>query len=132
MVVAAVFSACEVPGTSTDQSSPAAANKGSANPARSASSAPAAPQVLLDVSGDTQKTTQKFTAGGDWDLEWHFDCAGEASNLSITSYKGDGSYDDLLLNVVKAKSDDVTHQHQAGTFYLVVDSSCPWHVIVRG
>ena len=30
----------------------------------------AAPQVLLDVSGNGSKSTQKFTSAGDWDLNW--------------------------------------------------------------
>src|SRR3984957_16783251 len=34
-----------------------------------------APQTLLDITGSGTKTTQKFTAGGDWDLNWTYDCS---------------------------------------------------------
>src|SRR2546421_9792644 len=38
-------------------------------------SAPAKqPQVLLDLTGKGTKTTQKFTAASDWDLNWSYDC----------------------------------------------------------
>jgi hypothetical protein len=53
------------------------------------------------------------------------------THIAITSYLGDGSYYDLLLSALKARSDDVTHLLKGGTYYLFIDSTCQWHVIVR-
>lgn len=112
---------------STTTSTPAVADKSpSAKPA-------AAPKVLLDVTGSGIKQTQKFTAGGDWDLEWSYDCAsfGTSGNFVVTAYGSDG-LPAVLTNELGAKGADVTHQHNAGTFYLSVNSECSWHVVVKG
>jgi hypothetical protein len=114
-------------GKSTTTSTPAVADKSpSAKPA-------AAPKVLLDVTGSGIKQTQKFTAGGDWDLEWSYDCAsfGASGNFVVTAYGSDG-LPAVLTNELGAKGADVTHQHNAGTFYLSVNSECTWHVVVKG
>ena|SRR2546422_8824164 len=59
--------------SNSGKSTPAAPDNSSANTTNSnTQSQPtamkAAPQVLLDLTGSGTKSTQKFTAGGDWDL----------------------------------------------------------------
>jgi len=76
------------------QSKLAASDKPAASSAESSPQAKAAaPQVLLDLKGSGSKQTQKFTAGGDWHLEWSYDCSnfGSQGNFIVSVYNGDGS-----------------------------------------
>src|SRR5947209_608132 len=43
--------------------------------ASSSKAALAVPQTLLNISGSGTKSTQKFTAASDWDLNWNYDCS---------------------------------------------------------
>jgi hypothetical protein len=120
--------------TASPSSSPAAADKGSAS--ASAASTPAhVAQVLLDVTGTGIKSTNKFTTSGDWDLNWSYDCSnfGSSGNFSVVLY-GQNSSDmkGIPVNELGAKGADVSHQHDAGTFYLEMNSECAWHVTVKG
>src|ERR1700722_19287820 len=67
----------------------AAANTNS----QSASGPTKAPQMLLDLTGSGTKSTQTFTAGGDWDLDWTYDCSnfGNQGNFQVMIYNKDGS-----------------------------------------
>lgn len=93
-------------------------------------------QVLLDETGTGVKSTNKFTAGGDWDIVWSYDCtkfAGGTGNFQIYIYGKDSS--DLKgvgANELGAKGNDVNHQHDTGTFFLQMNSECAWHVTVKG
>jgi len=57
----------------------------------------AADAILLNASGSGSKTTDKFTAAGDWDLIWSYDCRaamapiGGKGNFQIFVYNGDGT-----------------------------------------
>jgi hypothetical protein len=107
------------------------------NPAAStpaASTAPVALKVLLDKSGSGINQTAKFTAGGDWEIDWSYDCTkfGSNGNFIITVYNGDGTPSGIAANQLGAKGADVSNQHQHGTFYLEMNSECDWHVIVKG
>jgi hypothetical protein len=112
--------------TSSQQSQPA---KVSPTPAQQ-------PQVLLDLSGNGTKTTQKFTAASDWDLNWSYDCTsfGNSDNFQVMIYNGDGSLstDNALVNRLGSKDSGVEHYHTGGTFYLVVNSECSWHATAKG
>ena len=91
--------------------------------------------MLLDVTGTGIKSTNKFTAAGDWDLTWSYDCSafGSNGNFAVALY-GQNSNDvrGILVNELGAKGNDVTHQHDAGTFFLQMNSECAWHVTVTG
>lgn len=119
--------------TGSPSSSPAANESGSASASTAASSAP---KTLLDVSGTGTKSTNKFTAGGDWDLTWSYDCSnfsGGTGNFQVYLY-GQNSSDlkGIPVNELGAKGNDVSHQHDSGTFYLEMNSECAWHVVVTG
>jgi hypothetical protein len=118
--------------TGSPGSSPAANEPGSASATAKASSAP---KVLLDVQGTGTKSTNKFTAGGDWDLTWSYDCSsfGSQGNFQVILY-GQNSSDlkGIPVNELGAKGNDVTHEHDSGTFYLEMNSECAWHVTVTG
>ena len=111
---------------------------GSSNPAASspaASTAPVALKVLLDKTGSGTNTTPKFTAGGDWEIDWSYNCTGfggGTGNFQVYVYNGDGTPSDVAVNELGAKGSDVTYEHQGGTYYLEMNSECNWHVIVKG
>jgi len=110
---------------------------GSNNPAAStpaASTAPVALKVLLDKTGSGINKTRDFTAGGDWEIDWSYDCTsfGSQGNFAIAVYNADGSLDDIAANQLGKKGSDVSNEHQGGTYYLEMNSECNWHVIVKG
>jgi hypothetical protein len=84
---------------------------------------PAAPVVLLDLSGSGTKTTQKFTARGDWDLEWSYDCSsfGQAGNFQVFA---DGPGFLAPVNQLDIRGTGVEHYHDGGEYYLTVNSVC--------
>jgi hypothetical protein len=95
-----------------------------------------APQTLLDLQGSGSKTTQKFTARGDWDLAWTYDCSsfGAQGNFVVMVYNGDGSmsFQNSALNQIGTKGSDVQHYHTGGTFYLDINSECSWSLKTTG
>ena len=91
-------------------------------------------QVLLAVSGNGAKKTQKFTAAADWDLAYTYDCSnfGTQGNFVVMVY---GDNNQLSLsndgpNELGDKGNDVTHNHHGGTYYLDVTSECRWTIKV--
>jgi hypothetical protein len=96
----------------------------------------ALPQTLLDLNGSGTKQTQKFTAAGDWDLSWSYDCSafGTQGNFQVYVYDDSGSpsIDNTGINQLGAKGSDVQHYHKGGTYYLTINSDCSWTVNVKG
>ncbi len=109
------------------------ANTQTANPP---APAPKTPQVLIDLPGSGSKQTQKFTAAGDWDLEWSYDCSsfGQQGNFIVTVYNNDGSMslENSAVSQLGKNSTDVQHYHKGGIFYLDISSECSWHVTAKG
>lgn len=107
-----------------------------AQSAASPSTPAAAPKTLLDIDGNGSKTTEKFTTQGDWDLRYSYDCSafGGQGNFQVYIYNGDGSpsFANSGVNQLGASGSDVDHYHTGGTFYLVMNSECRWHVQVIG
>lgn len=105
-----------------------------AQSAASPSTLAAAPKTLLDIGGGGTKTTEKFTTQDDWDLRYSYDCSafGGQGNFQVYIYNGDGSlsFANGAVNQLGASGSDVDHYHTGGTFYLVVNSECHWHVQV--
>jgi len=125
-------------GKTPTTSQPAQADKST----RSSNSTPTpaqqakAPQTLLDLTGSGTKQTQTFTAAGDWDLNWTYDCsaAGGNGNFIVTVYNKDGSvsFDNTPVNQMGASGNDVQHYHTGGKFYLDINSECSWTVNAKG
>ena len=102
--------------------------------------------VLVDErgSGPGGQTTEIFTANGNWDLRWSYEC----SSTQGSQYPTLGQCDFRLA--VKQLSDcqvssgnqgvtqhggknqGVVHNHAGGTFYFVVDSYGSWTFTVTG
>lgn len=118
------------------QSVPAADDKTASTASQQSQQAPPVPQTLLDLSGSGTKTTQKFTAAGDWDLAWSYDCSnfGYQGNFIVSVYNGDGtmSFTNSGINQLGKSGSDVDHYHQGGTFYLQVNSECKWKINIKG
>jgi hypothetical protein len=138
LIVLAIIGSAINGASNTGKSTPAASDKtsSSGNSTSQPAKAAPAPQVLLDLSGKGTKTTQKFTAGGDWDLNWSYDCTafGSQGNFQVMIYNGDGSMslDNAAVNQLGTKDSGVEHYHTGGTFYLTVNSECSWTVQAKG
>jgi hypothetical protein len=131
-----VVTSCGESGTGA--SSPAAPDSAAAAPS---------PQVLLDLQGTGDKSTQAFTASGNWDLQWSYDCtAGLTQNGTIPSgyhcsfivdvRTSDGQLSrNQGVNQLGVKDQGVEHFHVGGSFYLEVQVCCAdnsWAVKVTG
>src|SRR6266542_2143234 len=77
--------------TATSSSSGAKQNSPAAADTSVAAGKPK-PQTLLKLKGSGTKTTQKFTAAGDWDLDWSYDCSGFGAqgNFQVFVYDSAG------------------------------------------
>ena len=141
-IVVVLFIVIGMSGSSSkpSKSVPAVAETGSsvAAPAQPAPAAQAAaiPQSLLKISGSGSKSTAKFTAAGDWDLNWSYDCSsfGYKGNFQVFVYNGDGSmsFSNAGVNQLGMSGADVEHYHSGGTFYLTINSECNWKIEAKG
>ena len=108
----------------------------------------ASPQVLLDVHGAGDKSTEKFTASGDWDLKWSYDCTSGLTRdgaipsgyhcsfiVHIKQSDGQTSLVNQGVSQLGVKDQSVEHYHTGGTFYLEVQVCCSdnsWSITVTG
>ena len=95
-------------------------------------------------SGPGGGTTEVFTATGDWDLHWSYDCtpslAGRLQKVGACDFRvtvKEMSYCQVSPEnpgVVRHGGPDhgVIHYHTGGTYYFVVDSYGSWTVSVTG
>ncbi len=138
IVIGIVISAAGGSKSGNTPSTPAApdqATTASANP--TASQTPtAAPQTLLDLKGSGSKSTQKFTASSDWDLNWTYDFSkfGNQGKFQVFIYNGDGSMslENAGVNQLGSKDSGTEHYHKGGTYYLQMNSECSWTVNIKG
>lgn len=86
--------------------------------------------VLLRLTGSGTKTTRKFTAAGDWDLAWSYDCSsfGYDGNFQVFPTSSDPLATLNLVNQLGRKDSGVEHYHEGGTIYLEVNSECDWTI----
>ncbi len=130
------------PGQTTEAASdakPAAPKQQAAGRSRG-EEAPAAPEqapsgppgVLLDIRGSGTRSTQKFTThGSDWTIRWSYDCSNVATGLSsfiVDVTRGDGDATSMQINQLGERGEDTDYYHQAGTYYLEINSGCRWHI----
>jgi hypothetical protein len=134
IVIISASSSSKTPTTSQ----PAQADKSSSSSSTPAptAKAQAQPQALLTLAGSGTKQTQTFTAAGEWDLNWTYDCsqAGGNGNFIVTVYNADGSvsFENTPVNQMGASGTDVQHYHTGGKFYLDINSECSWTVNAKG
>ena len=97
---------------------------------------PAQPTVQLSISGSGSKSTQTFTVGKSWTLDWTYDCSnfGSKGNFQVYVYDSNGniSFDNSGVNQLGASGADTEYYHTAGSYYLEVNSECNWTTSVKG
>jgi len=91
-----------------------------------------APGVLWTRTGSDNAKSRGFRAPSAWHIEWSFDCANfkkfGGGNFKIT---GDGSYEDVQIQVVDDESSGSQTFNQGGYGHLMVESVCRrWTVTV--
>ncbi len=93
-----------------------------------------APQVLLDLKGIGSQTSPHFTVGGDWVLDWSYDCSppGTQGTFAVTLYEADGDVVKVLVTEKGIGGEDLVREREQDSFYVGVTSTCSWHVVVRG
>lgn len=91
------------------------------------------PKVLLDITGNGSKQTQKFTTSSNWNIKYTFDCTnfGSQGNFQYFIYNGDGSPNtDTGANDLAVSGGTTNYYYDNGEHYLSVNSECDWHVVV--
>lgn len=120
--------------TGAASSAPSSAAPGHSAAAAAAHSAPAAPakNVVLQTSGNGQKTTKTFTVASSWSVKYTYDCTdfGMQGNFAVS--ENGGEMNGLpIINALGKKGSDTTYQHDdAGQRSLEVDSECNWTLTV--
>ena len=94
------------------------------------------PTTVLCISGSGTKSTQMFTVGDNWTLNWNYDCSnfGEQGNFQVSAYdSGNSSEEDAInpVNELGKSGSDTEYYHQAGTYYLQVNSECNWSLTAK-
>jgi hypothetical protein len=107
-------------------------------PQTEAQSAPASLRTtttLLDVKGSGSKTTQSFTATGEWTLTYSYDCSdfGTRGNFVVSVRNADGSVSgNQGVNELGRSGSDTEYYHSPGTMFLQINSTCSWYITVIG
>jgi len=89
--------------------------------------------TLLDIKGSGSKTTESFTASGDWDLTYTYDCTGfgDRGNFIVAVRNADGSISENQgINELGKSGSDTEHYHSPGIMFLQVNSTCDWLITV--
>lgn len=90
---------------------------------------PAAPTVLLDMTGSGAKNSVEFTAPGHWKLHYAYDCTDFGSKGNFQVYVEEGSSPvDVPVNELGLKGDSTTDVYHGGRVHLSMNSECSWHV----
>jgi hypothetical protein len=95
----------------------------------------AQPKVLLDLSGNGNQQTQPFTAAGNWNIAYTYDCSNldQAGNFQFDVNNTDGSANtDTGANNLSVAGGTTDYYYDGGGHYLSITSDCNWHVTVKG
>lgn len=102
-------------------------------PAPTPTPKPTPPRVVLSVQGNGAKSTAKFDAPDQWDLDWTYNCAafGSSGNFQVSVSGGSTNY--VGVNTLGARGSGTEYYHQGDTgLYLEVNSECSWTIQVKG
>lgn len=100
--------------------------------------APITPRTLYEGSGNTGRTTEKFTTqGADWDLAWSYDCSnlgpGEKSNFIVWIDDADDQPGyNSGLNELGTGGSGLNHYHYGGTYWFTITTNCNWTLKATG
>lgn len=117
--------------TSTSSSAPTAA-KSAAKSAAPAAPAALAASVVLQTSGNGQKTTKTFTVAANWSVKYTYNCASFGTQGNFVVMEHGNALDGLpIVNTSGNKGSDVSYQHSdGGQRSLEVNSECDWTLTV--
>ena len=85
---------------------------------------------IAEWSGVGMKSTELFTVGPEWAIEWGTE-PGKLRDMIFTIYTHDarGGLNGVDGNIIGA-GHDTSYKHQAGTYYLKVNSGQRWKIII--
>jgi hypothetical protein len=89
----------------------------------------------MSISGSGTESTQTFTAPGEWQMNYTYDCTsfGQKGNFDVNIDNGNGTDSDLDgPNELGLSGSATEYYHEGGTFYLQVISECNWTVQIKG
>jgi hypothetical protein len=82
-------------------------------------------RILAQATGSEPAATPAFTATGEWNLTYSFDCHGKPP----TEFRiADSGGTQLVTNIAEAHGGGSMSNMPAGTYQLTVTSHCPWTV----
>ena len=85
--------------------------------------------------GSGTKSTQTFTVGNSWQMNWSYDCSnfGDQGNFQVFIYTSDGSmsFDNAPVNEEGMSGSDTEYYHAGGSYYIEVNSECNWKITVQ-
>jgi hypothetical protein len=93
--------------------------------------------ALLDNKGIGIDESSKFTTDGDWEVHWAYDCSvihkkGQFA-FGVVDSKTRWGYPDVPgVKVSGDKGSGVQQYKKKGSHFLLIDSKCLWHVVVKG
>ena len=82
---------------------------------------------IASWKGRGTKTTEQFTVGSRWVIQW--DTQGDGT-FAVEVHRPSGAYHALAANVMGADTDQ-SYQHAAGTYYLDISATQPYAVGVK-
>ena len=91
-------------------------------------------QTVLNLSGQGTKSTQSFTVNSEWQMTYNYNCstAGGTGNFQVYIDTSNGNPADISgPNELGASGSDTDYYHEAGTYYLEINSECSWNVQIR-
>jgi hypothetical protein len=95
---------------------------------------PVIPKTIFSINGSGTKSTQSFSVPSDWSISWSYDCSnmGDRGNFQVYIYNSDGSTSNNLgINQLGKSGADTDYYHNAGKYYLFVNTGCVWNLKVE-
>src|SRR5437868_4018394 len=86
-------------------------------------------KTVVNLRGRGHKVTPKFNVSNTWELWWHYACSG-TGGFSLVIYKGHNAVVGKPVSKRGQQGRHTSLYHQAGTYYIQVDSACGWQVKV--
>jgi hypothetical protein len=93
-------------------------------------SAAAAATTIYESEGTGSKTSKPFAVNASWAIAWSYDCSKAPKSAAAFAVTVQGGSPESAISPTGPSGIDITHFHDAGTFYLNIETGCTWHVRV--
>jgi hypothetical protein len=118
--------------TPTSPATPATPTDGNpAQPATTPGSTTATWHKVLLIKGSADQTTDQFTVGGTWEVEWITAPQGDPGTFALSAVNTSSPNTPISIVNVSGKDHNRASESQAGTYYLTVTSNQLWAVEVE-